>query len=294
VRDAQRSWRSASHSSRVDEAGLHKKAGAPDNWTRRAIILEKMMTIMKSDEFAKDVAIVTGSGVNTGSVIAMRLAASGAAVIVNYRGAEEGANDTVEKIRSTGGRAIAVRADVTRQDEVNAMVAQAISTFGLPSILINNANVRSFRSIMDITVEEWRQTLAPTLDGTFFCVQACVPHMRKRGRGTIINIGGGSGHSGRPQRCHVAAAKAGLAGMTGSLAAELAPDDITVNCIVPGKIDIRPPTSDRTKLVSHTPMGRAGEMDEIAALVEFLCSSKCRYMTGQMLHANGGAYVTIA
>ena len=294
MRDAPHSWRSASRSSRVDEARLPKEAGVLNGWTLLTTTLETIMGAMISNEFADDVAIVTGSGVNTGSVIAMRLAASGAAVVVNYRRAEKGANDTVEKIRSAGGRAIAVRADVTRQDEVNSMVAQAISTFGLPSILINNANVRSFRSIMDITVEEWRQTLAPTLDGTFFCVQACVPHMRKRGRGTIINIGGGSGHSGRPQRCHVAAAKAGLAGMTGSLAAELAPDDITVNCIVPGKIDIRPPISDRTKLVSHTPMGRAGEMDEIAALVEFLCSSKCRYMTGQMLHANGGAYVTIA
>lgn len=247
-----------------------------------------------SGEFAEDVAIVTGSGVNTGSVIALRLAGAGAAVVVNYRRAEEGALDTVRKIRDRGGRAIAVRADVTKQDEVNALVDEAVAAFGPPSILVNNANVRSFRSIMDITVEEWRQTLGPTLDGTFFCVQACVPHMRARGRGTIVNIGGGSGHSGRPQRCHVAAAKAGLAGMTGSLAAELAPDDITVNCIVPGKIDVRPPTPERTKLETRTPMGRAGEMDEIAALVEFLCSSKCRYMTGQMLHANGGAYVTIA
>jgi 3-oxoacyl-[acyl-carrier protein] reductase len=252
------------------------------------------MENMNSSELINDVAIVTGSGVNTGSVIARRLAAAGAAVVVNYRRAEEGANDTVEKIRSAGGRAIAVRADVTIQDEVNSMVAQAIETFGLPSILINNANVRSFRSILEITAEEWRQTLGPTLDGTFFSVQACVPHMRNRGRGTIVNIGGGSGHSGRPKRCHVAAAKAGLAGMTGSLASELAPDNITVNCIVPGKIDIRPPVTNRSKLVSHTPLGRAGEMDEIAALVEFLCTSKCRYMTGQMLHVNGGAYVTIA
>ncbi len=248
----------------------------------------------RSDEFVDDVAIVSGSGVNTGSVIAQKLAASGAAVVVNYRRAEEGALDTVRRIHEAGGRAIAIRADVTKPEEVNAMVAKAVATFGPPSILVNNANVRSFRSIMDITLEEWRQTLGPTLDGTFFCVQACVPHMRQRGRGTIVNIGGGSGHSGRPQRCHVAAAKAGLAGMTGSLAAELAPDDITVNCIVPGKIDVRTPAPDRSKLASHTPLGRAGEMDEIAALVEFLCSSKCRYMTGQMLHANGGAYVTIA
>lgn len=246
------------------------------------------------DEFAGDVAIITGSGVNTGSVIAMRLAESGAAVVVNYRNSEEGANDTVRRIRDAGGKAIAIRADVTSQDDVNAMVEETVASLGRPTILVNNANVRSFRSIMDISVAEWRQTLGPTLDGSFFCAQACIPHMRASGRGTIVNIGGASGHTGRPGRAHVAAAKAGLAGMTGSMATELAPDNITVNCIVPGKIDVRPPAPDRSRLESHTPLGRAGEMHEIASLVAFLCGSGCRYMTGQMLHTNGGAFITIA
>ena len=245
-------------------------------------------------ELAGEVAIVTGAGINTGSVIAATLAAAGAAVVVNYRRAAEGAERTVKAIEQAGGRAIAVQGDVTIQADVQRLVQQAVAAFGAPSILVNNANMRSFRPLMEITLEEWRQTLGPTLDGTFFCVQGCVPHMRKLGHGTIVNIGGGSGHSGRANRCHVAAAKAGLAGMTGSLAAELAPDDITVNCIVPGKIDIRLPAVGRAPLTHASPMKRGGEMQEIADLVKFLCGKGCRFLTGQMLHVNGGAYVTIA
>jgi 3-oxoacyl-[acyl-carrier protein] reductase len=150
---------------------------------------------------------------------------------------------------------------------------------------------------MDITPEIWRSTLAPTLDGAFFCIQACVPHMRGLGRGTIVNIGGSSAHSGRPHRAHVAAAKAGLAGMTGSLASELAPDNITVNCIVPGRIDTPRPgvVAHEPKTRMHgSPTGRSATSQEIANLVRFLCGSDCRFMTGAMLHANGAAYITIA
>src|SRR5207248_4842493 len=154
------------------------------------------------------------------------------------------------------------------------------------------ANIRSYRALMDISLEEWRNTLAPTLDGSFYCIQACVPLMRKRGRGTIVNIGGSSAHSGRPNRCHVAAAKAGLAGMTGALATELAPDNITVNCIVPGRIDTPRPdvVANAPRTGRHaSPLGRSASQQEIANLVRFLCGNHCRFMTGAMLHANGAA-----
>jgi 3-oxoacyl-[acyl-carrier protein] reductase len=242
------------------------------------------------------VAIVTGAGLNTGAVIAKTLARDGAAVVVNYRGAAEGARATVAAIEAEGGRAIALKADVTKPEEVARLVARAVEAFGPIGILINNANVRSYRPLMDISHEEWRATLAPTLDGSFFCIQACVPHMRKLGRGTIVNIGGSGAHSGRPNRCHVAAAKAGLAGMTGALATELAPDNITVNCIVPGRIDT--PRPDKVahrpnEAVHASPMGRSASPQEIANLVRFLCGDECRFISGAMLHANGAAYVTI-
>ena len=128
-----------------------------------------------------------------------------------------------------------------------------------------------------------------------FCVQACVPHMRKLGGGAIINIGGGSGHTGVPKRTHVAAAKAGLAGMTGALAAELAPDNIAVNNIVPGRIETpRPDGAGAMPGLHVSPMGRSCRQQEIADLVRFLAGPGCRYMSGQMLHVNGARYVTIA
>ena len=244
---------------------------------------------------AGEVAIVTGAGINTGSVIARTLAREGAAVVVNYRTAAAGARATVAEIEAAGGRAIAVQADVTRPQDVKRLVAETVDAFATVSILVNNANVRSYRALMDISVEEWRNTLGPTLDGSFFCIQACVPHMRRLGHGTIVNIGGNSGHSGRPHRCHVAAAKAGLAGMTGALASELAPDNITVNCIVPGRIDTpRPsPAHEPRTPIQRSPTGRAASQQEIANVVRFLCSNECRFMSGAMLHANGAAYVTI-
>jgi 3-oxoacyl-[acyl-carrier protein] reductase len=249
-----------------------------------------------SGELAGEVAIVTGAGINTGAVIARTLARDGAAVVVNYRKSAEGARATVAAIEGAGGKAMAVEADVTRQGDVKRLVEAAVDRFGPISILINNANVRSYRPLLEITTEEWRNTLGPTLDGSFFCIQAVVPHMRTLGRGTIVNIGGSSAHSGRPHRCHVAAAKAGLAGMTGALATELAPDNITVNCIVPGRIDTPRPDviANAPRTGRHaSPLGRSASQQEIANLVRFLCGNDCRFMTGAMLHANGAAYVTI-
>jgi 3-oxoacyl-[acyl-carrier protein] reductase len=251
---------------------------------------------MAGGALAGDVAIVTGAGINTGAVIARTLAREGAAVTLNYRNASAGAEATAAEIVAAGGRAIAVQGDVTKPDDVRQVVDATAAAFGAVSILVNNANIRSYRPLLEITPEEWRDTLGPTLDGSFFCIQACVPHMRRLGRGTIVNIGGSSAHSGRPNRSHVAAAKAGLAGLTGALASELAPDNITVNCIVPGRIDT--PRKDAAQhnagAKTHgSPMGRSATQQEIANLVRFLCGSECRFMSGAMLHANGAAYITI-
>jgi 3-oxoacyl-[acyl-carrier protein] reductase len=138
--------------------------------------------------------------------------------------------------------------------------------------------------------------MKPTNNFIYFTIHHTLPQKLNIGRGTIVNIGGSSAHSGRPHRDHVAAAKAGLAGMTGALASELARDNITVNCIVPGRID-----TPRPDVVPHepksglhrSPTGRSATSQEIANLVRFLCSSECRFMSGAMLHANGAAYITI-
>lgn len=246
-------------------------------------------------ELADDVAIVTGAAINTGAVIARTLASAGAGVVVNYRNSREAAEKTVAAIKAQGGRAAALQADVCQREQVEALVAQTVALFGPPTILVNNANLRSFRSLLDITARDWDEAHGATLQGTLYCVQACVPHMRGRKRGTIVNIGGGSGHSGRPNRAHVAAAKAGLAGMSGSMAVELAADNITVNCIVPGRIKVdQPPVVAAANKKHMAPMGRDCDPQEVANLIRFLSSDQCRYMTGNMLHVNGGEYVTIA
>src|SRR5580658_7181448 len=120
-----------------------------------------------TQELAGEVAIVTGAGINTGAVIAKTLARDGAAVVINYRSAAAGARATVEEIEAAGGKAIAVAGDVTKPGDVERLVARAVEAFGPVSILVNNANVRSYRPLMEITLQEWRDTLAPTLDGSF-------------------------------------------------------------------------------------------------------------------------------
>jgi 3-oxoacyl-[acyl-carrier protein] reductase len=244
------------------------------------------------------VAIVTGAAINTGRVIAKTLAGAGAAVAVNYLTSAEAAAETVREIESEGGRAFAFAADVRDLAQVKDLVAETVARYGGLDILVNNANIRSYRPLMEITDEEWRATLATALDGPFHCIQACVPHMIERGEGTIVNIGGGSGHSGVANRCHVCTAKAGIAGLTGGLASELAPHNITVNCIVPGRVDTaKKPAGDRNEHRTDrgdSPMGRSAAPAEIADLVLYLSGEGCRYMSGQMLHVNGARYITIA
>ena len=243
------------------------------------------------------VAIVTGAAINTGRAIAKMLAGAGAAVVVNYLSSAEAATELVAEIEAAGGRALAHGADIRVTEEVEAMVEATVTTFGGIDVLINNANIRSYRPLLEITDEEWRATMETVLDGPFHCVRACVPHMIERGQGTIVNIGGGSAHSGVANRCHVTTAKAGVAGLTGGLAAELAPHNITVNCIVPGRVDTVKSGMDRNVhrvKRGDSPMGRSASTDEIADLTLYLCGEGCRYMSGQMLHVNGARYVTIA
>ncbi len=243
------------------------------------------------------VAIITGSAKNTGRTMAKMFARAGAAVVVNYLTSADAAQETAKEIEDEGGQVLVYGADVTKIDEVEAMVAETVARFGGLDILVNNANIRSYRPLLEISIEEWRAVMATSLDGFFHCVRTCVPHMIERGRGTIVNIGGGSGHSGVANRCHVATAKAGIAGMTGALAAELGPHDISVNCIVPGRVDTVKPAGDRNEhrtVRSDSPMGRSAAQEEIADLALYLCGDGCRYMSGQMLHVNGARYITIA
>jgi 3-oxoacyl-[acyl-carrier protein] reductase len=246
-------------------------------------------------ELAGKVALVTGAARNIGRAIARSLAAGGAAVLVNANTSRAEAEQTVAMIKSAGGRAALHFADVTDPAAVAAMVEAAVRELGRLDFLVNNAAVRAETPFAEIRFEEWRRVLSTVLDGAFLCSQACLPHLVRAGGGTIVNIGGLTAHRGADGRAHVIAAKAGLAGMTRALALDLAPHQITVNCVVPGTIEtVRglPGAPERPQhRRSLPPVGRRGEPEEIAAMVRMLCGPDARYITGQSIHVNGGGFM---
>ena len=237
------------------------------------------------------VAIVTGAGRNIGRAIALELAGSGASMVVNARASKSEADETVALISARGGRAIACLADVTDRADVARLAAAALDAFGRIDILVNNAVSHGAKPFRDLTSEDWRHTLAVTLDGAFNCIQACVPSMIARGGGSIVNIGGSFGHKGSAGRAATAAAKAGLAGLTRALAAEFAEHNINVNDVAPGPVNTLRKVPARIKPQS-IPMGRFAEPAEVAAMVRLLCSPEGRYVTGQTIHVNGGFVMT--
>ncbi len=238
-------------------------------------------------------AIVTGSTRNIGRATALALAEAGAAVLINARTSRDEADALKGEIEAAGGRAMVHMADVTVEDQVQGMVDAAVAAFGRLDILVNNVASRSQTPIVETSLEDWRAVLASALDSTFLCTRASVPHLAKGGRGSIVNLGGVSGHAGVPNRSPVAAAKAGLAGMTGSLAVELAPQKIRVNCVSPGHINSSHDGGVPQHFVDRvSPLG-IGDMTEIAAIIRFLCTPGARFITGETIHANGGWYVSI-
>jgi len=245
----------------------------------------------KGDELAGKVALVTGGARNIGRAIAQALAGGGAAVMVNAHGSRADAEDTCAMIARSGGRAVLHIADITDPAAVSAMVEAAVRQFGRIDMLVNNAAFRARTPLAEITLAEWRRVLSVTLDGAFLCAQACVPHLLRAGGGSIVNLGGLTGHEGASEHAHVVTAKAGIAGLTKALARELAPHNITVNNVVPGKINTvrgagAPPRSDQQHRIP--PIGRMGLPVEIAAMVRMLCGPDARYITGQSIHVNGG------
>jgi 3-oxoacyl-[acyl-carrier protein] reductase len=246
-----------------------------------------------SGPLAATAAVVTGSARNIGRAIAMELARAGAAVVVNAKSAASEAETVAGEIRDAGGRAIVRIADVADPEGARGLVTAAVEAFGRLDILVNNASVRREVDFASLDYAEWREILATTLDGAYLCCHAALPHLVSSGRGAIVNIGGLSSHTGAARRAHVIAAKAGLVGLTRALAHDLAPHGVTVNCVAPGLIDTsRRGSAEPAHHATHqTLVGRRGRPEEVAALVGFLCGPQARYITGQTIHANGGAYM---
>ena len=249
---------------------------------------------MATKELIGKVAVVTGAGRNIGRAIALTLAEGGASVLVNARRNRVEAEAVVREIEAAGGKAIAHIGDVADAKAVQEMADAAVKQFGRIDILVNNAALRREKPFAQMDYADWREILDVTLDGTFHCVKACLPALRQSGTGTIVNIGGLSAHTGAANRAHVVTAKAGIIGFTRALAHDLADDGITVNCVVPGLIGT-PRPKDKPEPAHHlthqTISGERGRPEDVAATVRFLCGAGARYINGQAIHANGGAYL---
>ena len=247
-----------------------------------------------SNELSGKVAIVTGAGRNIGRAIALALAEAGAWIVVSARSNRGEADAVAREIAARGGKALVHIGDVADAAAVKAMADAAIKQLGRIDILVNNAALRREKPFAEMSYAEWREILDVTLDGAFHCVKACLPALRKSGAGTVVNIGGLSAHTGAKDRAHVVTAKAGIIGFTRALAHDLADDGITVNCVVPGLIGT-PRPKDKPEpahhLVHRTITGERGRPEDVAAAVRFLCGPGARYITGQAIHSNGGAYL---
>jgi 3-oxoacyl-[acyl-carrier protein] reductase len=236
------------------------------------------------------VALITGGARNIGRSLARELAEAGAAVAINTRSSIDEANAVASELRSNGHKAIAIAADVRERAAVDAMVRTVAAELGRIDILVNNAVAHGYADFEDMPFETWETTIAVTLHGAFHCAQACIPHFVEAGGGTIVNMGGMFGHKPHAGRAATSAAKAGLAGFTRALALELAPRNINVNYVSPGPVNTVRNIPARVD-PAGIPLGRFAEIDEVTALIRLLCSPQGRYITGQTIHVNGGAYM---
>ena len=240
----------------------------------------------------KKTALVTGAGKGIGRAIALALAKMGVLVIVNYRGSKEQGEETVQKIREMGQEAEAYPCDVSDFQAVETMMKTIVSKYGRLDILVNNAGITKDGLILKMSEEDFDKVVDTNLKGTFHTIRHASRQMIRQRSGRIINISSVSGVMGNPGQANYAAAKAGIIGLTKTMAKELGSRGITVNAIAPGFIE-----TDMTAVLSESvqqniqaqiPLGHFGKPEDVAAAAAFLASEEAGYITGQVLCVDGG------
>jgi 3-oxoacyl-[acyl-carrier protein] reductase len=244
---------------------------------------------MRGKPLEGQVAVVTGAAKRIGKSIALRLAAEGAAVVVNYATSKADAEQVAREIASKGGRAIAVKADVTKRTEATAMMVAAEREFGRIDTLVNNAGVFFPAQFAELTEEQWDRAMNVNLKSQYLCAQAAAPLMKKQGRGRIVNLASVGGLLAWPKYTHYCVSKAGVIMLTRCLARALAPE-ILVNSVAPGTIefpsdDVRQ-TAHIKDFVERVPLHRTGRGEDIADAVAYLAAAD--FVTGQTIVVDGG------
>src|ERR687893_1597394 len=238
------------------------------------------------------IALVTGAGSGIGRAIAEKLARNGERVVVNDLNGET-ADEVAAGIKESGGEAAAAPGDVSDAESVDRIVAAAREAYGPPEILVNNAGFLQQARFVDLTVEDWDRMIAVHLRGTFLCTKEALPDMLSRGRGVIVNVASQLGQIGGVELCHYSAAKAGIIGLTKSLAREVSAQGVRVNAVAPGPINTELvfdnlPEAWRENKAAELPLGRFGEAHEVAETVAFLASDAAALYVGQTLGPNSG------